>query len=69
MAMRVGMVLCFLGLVQVLWELVVWRRIDLRRRGRCRDLGLLLQFGRLPSVLLDLDFRASGFLPNKLDRR
>ena len=63
MAMRVGMVLCFLGLVLVLWELVVWRRIDLRRQGRYRDLGLLLQFGRLPSVLLVLNFRASGFLP------
>ena len=65
MGRRVGMVSYFLGLVLALWERVVWRRIDLRRRGRYRDLSLLLRFKMLPSVLLLLDFRASGFLPNK----
>ena len=69
MVMRVGMVLYFLGRVLVLWEQVVWRRIDLRRRGRYRDLSLLLQFEMLPSVLLVPNFRASGFLPNRLDQR
>ena len=69
MVMRVGMVLYFLGLVLSLWERVAWRRNDLRRWGRCRDLGLLLRFERLPNVLLVLDFRASGFLPNRLDRK
>ena len=65
MVMQVGMVSYFLGLVLVLWEQVVWRRIDPRRLGGCRDLSLLLQFEMLPSVLLVLSFRASGFPPNK----
>ena len=69
MVMRVVRVSYFLVLVLVLWEQVAWRRTDLHRRGRCRDLNLLLQFKTLPSVLLFLDFRASGFLPNRLDRR
>ena len=35
--------------------------------GRYRDLSLILRFEMLPSVLLILNFRASGFPPNKLD--
>ena len=69
MVMLVGMEWCFQEVVQVLWVLAVSQRIGLRRWGRCRDLGLLLRFGRLPNVLLVLSFRASGFLPNKLDQR
>ena len=69
MVMRVGMVSYLLGLVPVLWERVVWQRIDPRRRGKCQDLSLLLRFRMLPSVLLFLDFRASGFPPNTLDQR
>ena len=69
MVMRVGMVSYFLGLVLVLWEQVVLRRIDPRHRGRYRDLSLLPRFKRLPSVLLFLSFRASEFPPNKLDQR
>ena len=69
MARQVGMVSYFLGLVLALWEQVVWQRTDLRRQGRYQDLSLLLRFEMLPNVLLFLDFRASGFLPNRLDRR
>ena len=69
MVMPAGMASCFLELVLVPWERVVWRRIDPRLRGKCRDLGLLLRFEMLPSILLFLDFRASGFLPSKLDQR
>ena len=69
MVTQVGMVSYFRELVLVLWERVVWQRIDPRRRGKCQDLSLLLRFGMLPSVLLFLDFRASGFLPNMLDQR
>ena len=69
MVMRVGMELYFLGLVLALWERVVGPRIDLRPRGKCRDLDLLLQFEMLPSVLPVLNLRASGFPPNKLDWR
>ena len=59
----------FLGVVLVLWVLVVERRIGPRRWGRYRDLSLLLRFERLLSVLLALNFRASGSLPSKPDRR
>ena len=69
MVMRVGMVSYFLELVLVLGERVVWQRIDLRHQGKCRDLSLLLRFEMLPSVLLVLDFRASGFLPNRPGQR
>ena len=69
MVRPVGTEWCFLGVVLILWVLVVWLRIGLRRWGRCRDLGLLLRFKKLPSVLLVLNFHASGFLPNRLDRR
>ena len=69
MVMRVGMVWYFLVLVLGLWERVVWRRIDLRRWGKYRDLGLLLRFEMLPSALLVLNFRASEFPPNKRDQR
>ena len=64
-----GMEWYFLGVVLVLWVLVVERRIGPRRWGRYRDLSLLLRFERLPNVLLVLDSRASGFLPNRLDQR
>ena len=69
MVKLVGTEWCFLVVVLVLWEQVVWRRIDPRRRGRCRDLSLLLRFEMPPNVLLVLSFRASGFPPNKLDQR
>ena len=69
MVMRVEMESYFLGLALVLWAQVVWRRINPRRWGRCRDLSLLPRFEMLPSVLLVLNFRANGFPPNKLDRR
>ena len=69
MVMRVGMVSYFLALVLVLWERVVWQRIDPRRWGKRRDLSLLLRFEMLPSVLLFLSFRASGFPPNTLGQR
>ena len=69
MVMLVGMEWCFQGVVPVLEALVAWQRIGLRRLGRYRDLSLLLQCEMLPSVLLVLDFRASGFLPSKLDQR
>ena len=67
MVMRVGMGSYFLELVLVLWERVAWQRIDPRRWGRYRDLSLLLRVKMLPSVLLLLSFRASGFPPNRLD--
>ena len=69
MVMLVGTEWYFLGVGLVLWVLVVERRIDPHRRGKYRDLSLLLRFEMLPSVLLVLNFRASGFLPNKLDQR
>ena len=69
MVMLVGTEWYFLEVVRVLWVLAVWRRTDLRRWGRCRDLSLLLRSGKLPSVLLVLNFRASGSLPSKLDQR
>ena len=69
MVMLVGMEWCFQGVVRVPEVLVVWLRIGLRRRGKCRVLNLLLRFERLPNGLLVLNFRASGFLPNKLDQR
>ena len=69
MARLVGTEWYFLGVVLVLWVLVVERRIGLRRLGRCRDLSLLLRFEKLPSVLLVLNFCASGSLPSKLGRR
>ena len=69
MVMLVGMEWCFQGVVRIPEALVVLLRIGLRRWGRCRDLGLLLRFEMLPSVLLVLDFRTSGSLPSKLDRR
>ena len=68
MVMLVGTGWYFL-VVLGLWVLAVWRRIDLRRWGKCRDLSLLPRFEMLPSVLLVLDFRASGSLPSKLDQR
>ena len=69
MVMLVGMEWCFQGVVPVPGVLVAWLRIDLRRRGKCRVLNLLLRFERLPSGLLVLSFRASGFLPNTLYQR
>ena len=69
MVMLVGMEWCFQGVVRIPEALVVWLRIDPRRWDKCRVLNLLLQFERLPSGLLVLNFRASGFLPNKRDRR
>ena len=68
MVRLVGMEWCFLVVVLVLWVLVVSLRIGLRRWDRCRDLDLALRFERLPSVLLVLNFRASGSLPNKRGR-
>ena len=67
MVRQVVMGLCFL--VLGLGERVVWRRIDLRQRDRCRVLGRLLRFGKLPNVLRVLGSRASGFLPNRLNQR
>ena len=69
MVMQVGMGSYFLGLVLVLCVLVVCPRIGLRQLGKCQVLGLILRFGMLPSGLLFLNSRASGFLPNRLDWR
>ena len=69
MAMLVGKEWCSPEVVLVLWVLVAWLRTGPRRWGKCRDLGLILRFRKLPSVLLVLSFRASRFLPNRLDRR
>ena len=38
MVMQVGMVTYFLGLVLVLWEQVVWRRIGLRSEEHTSEL-------------------------------
>ena len=69
MVKLVGMEWCFLGVVLILWVQAIWLHIGPRRWDRCQDLSLLLRFGKLPSVLLVLNFRASGFPPNRLDRR
>ena len=67
MVMLVVRVWCFRELVLALLGLTVLLRTDLRQRGKCQDLSLLLQFEMLPSALLVLNFRASGFQPNRLD--
>ena len=65
MVMQVVRVWCLL--VLVLLELIVLLHTNLRRWEKCRDLSLLLRFKMLPSALLVLDFRASGFRPSTLD--
>ena len=67
MVMLVVRVWCFWELVLVLLGLAVLLHTDLRWQGRCRDLSLLLQLEMLPSALLVLNLRASGFGPNRLD--
>ena len=57
---------CFLVLVLILWVPAVMRYIDLRRWGKYQASSLGLRFGMLPSDLPVLDFRASGFQPNRL---
>ena len=64
-----GRVSYFLEPDSALLAQVALQYIDLRRQGRCRDLSLILRFGMLPSVLPVRDFRASEFLPSKLDWR
>ena len=67
MVMLVVRVWCFRELVLVLLGLAVLLHTDLHRRGRCRDLSLLLQLEMLPSALLVLNLCASGFQPNRLN--
>ena len=67
MVMLVVRVWCFQELVLALLGLTVLLCTDLCRQGKCRDLSLLLQFDMLPSALLVLNFRASGFQPNRLN--
>ena len=63
MVMLVMRVWCFQGLVLALLGLPVLPCTNLRRRGKCQDLSLLLQFEMLPSALLVLNFMPADFDP------